>query len=125
MEWLRALYRKTKSQFKSSGNKSWWNEKINKLKTPIMLPNYNYCGPGTRIGPNTFEEVNAVNKLDQACKVHDMVYTFTNDTQSRHNADLQLIESSVHRIVARDASLLERIWAFLISVLMWFKTKTE
>ena len=61
------------------------------------LPGYSYCGPGTRLdkrlGPDGRPKpgLGPINRVDAACLRHDRVYAGSEDTRSRHKADVDLI----------------------------------
>ncbi len=62
------------------------------------LPGYNYCGPGTRLDIRLDDQDQPrpgeypVNKIDQACLIHDVAYK-NKDLQQRHLADVKLIHA--------------------------------
>jgi hypothetical protein len=63
------------------------NSLINKLPFEIHIPGYNYCGPGTKLSKRLARGDQGVNKLDEACKEHDIAYNNHEDLQQRHKAD--------------------------------------
>lgn len=48
---------------------------------------YSYCGPGTKIQKRIKEGYQGVNKLDKACKEHDINYLKYKNTKERNAAD--------------------------------------
>lgn len=64
-----------------------------------------------------------VNKLDGACKEHDIAYSKHKDTENRHIADTKLQYEAMKRLVAGDSSFGERATALGIAAAM--KAKRE
>lgn len=52
--------------------------------------------------------VRGVNKLDEACKTHDIAYSQFNDSKRRNVADKELASKAWDRLKASDSSLKER-----------------
>lgn len=40
----------------------------------MHIPGYNFCGPGTKVGTRLIKGDTGINKLDNACKIHDVDY---------------------------------------------------
>lgn len=93
---------------------------VNKLPE-IHIPGYQYCGPGTDLEKRLARGDPGINKLDQACKDHDIEYQNIKDTKSRRKADKILVNQSLQRIISPDAKLSERAAALLVSSLMGAK----
>lgn len=93
---------------------------VNKMPE-IHIPGYQYCGPGTRLAERLARGEPGINKLDAACKVHDLAYASCEDTKSRRKADKELIARAFKRIYSDDAKLDERAAALLVSGLMGAK----
>jgi len=54
-----------------------FNTLLNKLKDvmpELHIPGYNYCGPFTNLDKRLGRGEEPVNKLDAACKEHDIFY---------------------------------------------------
>lgn len=90
---------------------------INKMPE-IHIPTYQYAGPGTRLEKRLARGDPGKNKLDVACKHHDLAYAACENSKSRSKADKILIEQAFKRICSRDAKLDERAAALLVSALM-------
>ena len=85
------------------------NTLIDILPFEAHIPGYNYCGPGTRLEEKLKNQVPGVNKLDEACKEHDIAYAQSQgDMEKRHSADRMLADKAWQRVKAQDASLGER-----------------
>lgn len=87
----------------------------------IHIPGYQYCGPGTELEKRLARGDPGVNKLDQACRDHDIAYSSTKDSNRRHEADKSLIGRAFPRVYSSDAKLGERAAALLVSGLMGAK----
>lgn len=90
---------------------------INKMPE-IHIPGYQYCGPGTKLEKRLERGDPGINKLDVACKDHDIAYATCEDTKSRRKADKALIARAFKRVFSGDAKLDERTAALLVSGLM-------
>lgn len=90
---------------------------INRLPE-IHIPGYQYCGPGTELEKRLARGDPGINKLDAACKDHDIAYSECSDTKSRRKADNVLVARAFKRIYSNDANLKERAAALLVSGLM-------
>lgn len=99
------------------------NTVINKLPVELHIPGYNYCGPGTKLQKRLLRGDVGVNKLDEACRLHDIAYTKYIDTSSRHAADLELAKKAWERFKSSDASVGEKAAALLVSNIMKGKVK--
>lgn len=99
------------------------NKVIDKLPFEIHLPSYQFCGPGTKLEKRLERGDSGVNKLDRACKEHDIAYTQFNDLENRHKADQVLIEKAVERLKSKDASAGERLAALIVISIMKSKVK--
>jgi hypothetical protein len=51
-----------------------------KTKNEYHIPGYNFCGPGTQVEARLRRGDKGVNKLDNACRVHDVEYMVHNDS---------------------------------------------
>ncbi|XP_071056406.1 uncharacterized protein [Onthophagus taurus] len=98
------------------------NTLINKLPIELHLPGYNYCGPGTKLVKRLVRGDRGVNKLDDACKTHDIAYAATSNLAERHIADKELYKTAKERLRSKDASLGERLSSALVSTIMKGKT---
>jgi len=64
-----------------------------------------------------------VNRLDAACREHDIAYSRSDDLSDRHAADRILADRARERITARDSTLGEKAAASAIWAAMRAKTK--
>lgn len=93
---------------------------INKLPE-IHIPGYQYCGPGTKLEKRLSRGDPGINKLDAACKDHDIAYSNVSDSKERHKADKVLTARAFKRIYSSDAKLDERAAAALVTGLVGAK----
>lgn len=63
-----------------------------------------------------------INKLDDACREHDIAYSEHKDTQGRYTADKKLTSEALKRVFALDSSIGERTAALAVSAAMKAKT---
>jgi hypothetical protein len=99
------------------------NSLINKLPFEIHIPGYNYCGPGTKLSKRLARGDQGVNKLDEACKEHDIAYNNHEDLQERHKADSVLLGKAKERFHSLNASLGEKAAALGVASIMKAKVK--
>lgn len=99
------------------------NSAINKLPFELHLPGYSYCGPGTRLQERLARGDSGINKLDSACKEHDIAYSKYKDLNNRHKADLELADKAWSRVKSLDAKLGERAAAWAVTNAMKAKVK--
>lgn len=93
---------------------------INKLPE-IHIPGYQFCGPGTELQKRLTRGDRGINKLDQACKAHDISYNLSKNSAERSKADKALIARASSRIYSQNAQLGERASALLVTGLMGAK----
>lgn len=99
------------------------NSAIDALPVELHLPGgYRYCGPGTKLKERLARGDVGINKLDEACKDHDIAYSNYSDTARRSLADRVLAEKAWQRVKSSDASIGERAAALAVTAAM--KTKT-
>jgi hypothetical protein len=98
------------------------NTAIDALPAELHLPGYQYCGPGTRLKDRLKRGDPGINKLDQACKDHDIAYSKYSDSFNRTVADKILAEKAWERVRAQDSSLGERAAALAVTAAMKAKT---
>lgn len=87
----------------------------------IHIPGYQYCGPGTNLKKRLARGDPGINPLDQACKLHDIVYSKEKKSEARNVADKALIARALARIYSKDAKFGERAAALLTTGLMGAK----
>ena len=89
---------------------------IDKLPIEIHIPpNFQFCGPGTRLKERLEKGQTGINPLDSACRRHDIAYSKSKNLQDRHLADAILISAANQRLTAKDTPLTERLAAALVS----------
>lgn len=86
----------------------------------IHIPGYQYCGPGTDLEKRLARGDIGINKLDAACKDHDIAYN-KKDSKGRYKADAALVTKAFKRIFAKNSSLSERAAALLVTSLIGTK----
>jgi hypothetical protein len=99
------------------------NRTIDILPIELHLPGYSFCGPGTRLSERLAKGEKGINKLDSACRKHDLAYSKHKDSKSRAAADRELAEQAWARASASDASLGEKAAAVVVTNLMKLKNK--
>lgn len=97
------------------------NSAIDKLPFELHFPGYQYCGPGTKLKKRLSRGDPGINKLDSACKEHDIVYDKHKSDEKRAEADQILSSKAWDRVVSGDAGFGERAAALAVSGAM--KTK--
>lgn len=100
------------------------NKSIDLLPMELHLPGgYRYCGPGTKLKERLKRGDPGINKLDEACKAHDIAYSMYSDNANRRKADRQLADSAWARVKASDSSLGEKAAAWTVTTAMNAKAK--
>lgn len=99
------------------------NEAIDKLPIELHIPGYQYCGPGTKLTRRLNRGDPGINKLDQACKAHDIAYSNFKSDFKRHEADKKLSEKAWERFTSSDASFGEKASALAVNAAMRAKIK--
>jgi hypothetical protein len=99
------------------------NRAIDLLPTELHLPNYRFCGPGTKLKERLARGDKGINPLDEACKTHDIAYAQYKDTARRRAADLALAERAWQRFNSSNASLGEKAAAWAVTNAMKLKAK--
>lgn len=87
------------------------------------FPGYHFCGPGTNFLERISRGQLGVNKLDEACRTHDSVYTNSTDLQLRMDADKQLEIQAWERVTAPDSTYKEKFAAWMVTNVMKMKRK--
>lgn len=99
------------------------NSVVDALPVELHLPGgYQYCGPGTNLKQRLSRGDPGINKLDQACREHDISYSKYSDTDNRAVADRLLARKAWERVKSGDANLGEKAAALAVATAM--KTKT-
>lgn len=100
------------------------NKAVDILPAEFHLPGgYQYCGPGTNLAKRLRRGDPGINKLDAACKQHDIAYAKYSDNKSRAVADRALADRAWERVKASDSSFKEKAAAWLVTNVMKAKTK--
>lgn len=99
------------------------NKAIDLLPIELHIPGYQYCGPGTKLPKRLARGDPGINKLDQACKTHDIAYSRYKDSENRRRADEELAERAWQRFKSSDASIAEKSAAWAVTTAMKAKTK--
>ncbi|XP_044766921.1 uncharacterized protein LOC123322902 [Coccinella septempunctata] len=99
------------------------NSIINKLPFELHLPGYHYCGPGTRLSERLARNDPGINKLDEACKEHDIAYSKHTELSDRHIADKILEDKAWERVKSKDGTFKEKSAALLVTGAMKMKRK--
>lgn len=99
------------------------NRAIDLLPVELHIPGYQFCGPGTKLQTRLNRGDSGINKLDEACKEHDLAYSQTGDSESRAKADRILAERAWQRVNASDATAPEKAAAWVVTNLMKVKSK--
>ena len=99
------------------------NSVINNLPFELHIPGYRFCGPGTKLKKRLARGDVGVNKLDEACREHDIAYSKNQDLENRHKADNILLEKAKQRLHSSDARFGEKASAFAVSTIMKTKVK--
>ena len=99
------------------------NTGIDSLPVELHLPGgYQYCGPGTKLQERLTRGDPGINKLDKACKDHDIAYSKYSDSFNRTVADNILAQRAWDRLKAGDSSIGERAAALAVTAAMKAKT---
>lgn len=95
---------------------------IDKIPVELHLPSYQYCGPGTKLKERLARGDKGINKLDQACREHDIAYETHKNSAERTIADKKLGSEALKRVFSKDANLGERAASLLVTSMMKAKT---
>lgn len=64
------------------------NKVVDLLSVELHIPDgYRYCGPGTKLAEMLRRGDPGINRLDGACKEHDVAYAKYSDDKNRNIAD--------------------------------------
>lgn len=77
---------------------------------------------GTKLAKRLARGQKGINKLDAACREHDIAYELHKGANHRYQADLKLKKQARERIRAKDATFGERVAALTVSTVMKAKT---
>jgi len=87
------------------------------------FPGYHFCGPGTEFLERIARGQLGINKLDEACRLHDWVYTNSTDFKLRMEADMKLETQAWERVIAKDSGYKEKFAAWMVTNVMKVKRK--
>ena len=87
------------------------NKAIYSLPIELHIPGYQYCGPGTKLEKRLRNRDAGINKLDAACREHDILYSKTNNLEEIHKADKILQEKAWKKVKSRDSLFGEKVAA--------------
>lgn len=99
------------------------NRAIDILPVELHIPGYQYCGPGTNLKKRLSRGDAGINKLDSACKLHDIAYSKYSDSKNRAIADQELADRAWERVKSSDSSFGEKSAAWAITNIMKAKSK--
>lgn len=111
------------NQKKNKTGKGVLNTIINALPFELHLPGYQYCGPGTKLEKRLARGEPGINKLDKACKTHDIAYSQYIDLEHRHAADKILSEEANKVKNESDRNWKEKLAAATVKKAMDAKVK--
>lgn len=111
----------TRSKSTKQG-RGFFDKIIDKIPVELHLPSYQYCGPGTKLEERLARGDKGINKLDEACKEHDIAYATYKNSSDRSIADKKLGAEALKRAFAKDASFGEKAASLLVSGMMKAKT---
>lgn len=106
---------KLKVKKKNKSGKGLLNKLIDKVPFEMHMPGYQYCGPGTKLKKRLKRGDPGINKLDEACKRHDIAYEISSRDIDRKKADKMLAKEAWKRVKAADSSLKERAVALAVT----------
>ena len=82
------------------------------------LPGYNFCGPGPRLEERLSRGDKPINELDACCMVHDIVYSETDSTSRRVDADRRLRNCALAIMADSRSTASVRAEASIVSLAM-------
>lgn len=100
------------------------NALVDNLPVELHIPGFRFCGPGTRVKERVARGDVGINRLDEACKEHDLTYNQHKDKETRQKADKVLIEKAWARFNAKNASIGEKAAAWIVTNAMKAKLHT-
>lgn len=95
---------------------------IDNLPVELHIPGYQFCGPGTKLTQRLERGDKGINKLDTACKNHDIAYSKNKSGSERRKADKILAQEAWSRFRSSDSTLGEKLNALTVSGMMKAKT---
>lgn len=119
----KARKRGAKTGVKRRIGRGFLNKIIDKLPFEAHLPGLNFCGPGTKLEERLARGDRGVNQLDEFCKLHDISYAQSTDTEHRRKADKDLAERAWQRFKDPGSSLGEKAASWIVTTAMKAKSK--
>lgn len=98
------------------------NNLIDRLPFELHLPGYQFCGPGTKLHKRILRGERGINQLDKACMHHDIAY-INKDSETRREADLQLLNMAKRRLTSKNASKGEKLASWIVKNMMKAKIR--
>ncbi|CAG4978590.1 unnamed protein product [Parnassius apollo] len=98
------------------------NKVIDNLPFELHLPGYQFCGPKTELQKRLLKADRGINKLDEACMLHDIGYT-NKHSGARQKADLELLKMAKRRLKSEDARKGEKIASWIVKNAMKAKIR--
>lgn len=95
---------------------------IDNLPIELHIPGYQFCGPGTKLSQRLERGDKGINKLDAACKNHDIAYSQNKSGTERRKFDKVLAREAWSRFKSADSTLGEKLNALTVSGMMRAKT---
>lgn len=115
-----ALRRKTKN----NRGRGLLNTLINSLPVELHMPGgYQFCGPGTNLKKRLALGQKGINKLDAACREHDIAYESSNDSAVREKADRVLENRAWENFKSSDTGIAEKAASWAVTTGMKAKGK--
>lgn len=115
--------RSFKKRVKKKSGKGLLNKLIDRLPVELHIPGYQFCGPGTKLAKRLQRGDQGVNALDKSCKEHDIIYSQSQDTETRKLADKALAKAALGRATAKDSGIGEKLAALSVAGIMAGKSK--
>lgn len=86
--------------------------KLEKKNKELHIPKYQFCGPGTKVFKRLKRGDKGINKLDEACKLHDIQYLmYAGDNDGIKKADDEL-RSKARKLGGLAPFLVDKIFFF-------------
>lgn len=107
---------------KHKGGGGFVNKLIDKLPVELHIPGYRFCGPGTKLDKRLQRNDQPINRVDLACREHDIQYSQFKDNESRRMADKKLAAKAFERFKAKDSSVGEKLAGLGVGTAMKLKS---
>ena len=89
----------------------------------MHLPGYRYCGAGTNLERRLERGDAPINKLDEACRDHDVAYSLHTSENDLSIADRELACKAWDLLNSEDAGRMEKAAAFVVASAMCMNVK--